>query len=350
MGFIGKRLMERLRAIGAGKIVAFDNFLPQVHGETPVRSFEGVTVQEGSVTDAARFREVIERHDPDLVFHLAAETGTGQSYDEIARYCDVNVGGTATLVETLRSLEDRPRRVVLSSSRAVYGEGAYRAADGSIFVPESRTTERMARGEFGITDSSGRPALPLPTPEDIVLRPSSIYASTKLMQEHVCTQGFDGTSIRPVILRFQNVYGPGQSTRNPYTGVLSIFAQQVIEGKRLEIFEDGNIVRDFVFVDDVVDALVAAARAENVGPSPINVGSGVETTILDAARILLRELGGDPDDYRISGAFRAGDVRYALADTARCRRTLGIEPRVTLAAGLALLADRVRPAPVGASR
>lgn len=343
MGFIGRRLIARLTKLpDVASVVALDNFHPQVHGDSPDKSINGAVVEEGSVSDRAFFGEVLERHDPDVIFHLAAETGTGQSYHEISRYCDTNINGTAYLIEGLRKLPEKARRLVLASSRAVYGEGAYKSSSGEIFTPKPRPSETMAKGIFGLYDSAGKAATPVATPEGITLRPSSIYASTKLMQEYICVQGLDNTPIRPVILRFQNVYGPGQSSRNPYTGVLSIFGQQILDGKVLNLYEDGDIVRDFVYVDDIVEALTLAAVSDNIDGEPINVGSGVSTTIRHAAECLLSELGASKENLRISGDFRPGDIRFALADNSRAETLLGYKPRVSLETGIAELARHIK--------
>jgi dTDP-L-rhamnose 4-epimerase len=342
-GFIGSRLCRAL-APRHSLIVVLDNLHPQIHGPEalPPAMPDNVLFRKGAVEDRAALGDAISAADPCLVYHLAAETGTGQSYDEIARYCTVNVTGTALLVEELKRRAPRLERVVLAGSRAVYGEGAHVDQAGRRLVPAPRSLDRMRAGDFQPRDASGGALLPVPTPETAAPQPSSIYASTKLMQEYVVTQGFAATRILPVILRFQNVYGPGQSLRNPYTGVLSIFCSQILDGKALNIFEDGEIVRDFIYVDDVVDALVKAGAAPDPGAEPINIGSGEAQTILAAARTLLRRLGAPETGYAISGDFRPGDIRYAVADISRAGGRLGWQPRVPLADGLAALADWAR--------
>ncbi len=339
-GFIGSRVAAKLTAVGAN-VTVFDNLLAQVHGPNaaPPHWDGAVRFVLGDVRDHAALAAAVHASDPDIVFHLAAETGTGQSYDEPTRYCDVNVSATSALVEAMRSLPVRARRVILAGSRAIYGEGAYVDHDGATRNPAPRRVEDMAAGRFAIVDQQGRPMRPASTHEDLPPAPASVYASTKLMQEWLLTQGFAGQVIEPVILRFQNVYGPGQSLRNPYTGVLSIFCQQILEGKTLDIFEDGEIVRDFVFVDDVVDAVLAAAAAAEAPNVAVNIGSGETASILDAARVLLQLLrGGDEGGYRITGNFRAGDVRHAVADIARAEALLGWSPKTSLADGLEALA------------
>lgn len=339
-GFIGSRLARRL-AEGGNRVVVFDSLHPQVHGahaSTPQLP-DGVDFVRGDVRDVPALSEAVAAADPDVVYHLAAETGTGQSYDEPARYCDVNVQGTCHLVEAVRALPERARRIVLASSRAVYGEGAYLDANGSVIPGCPRRVTDMKAGRFAPMDASGVALQPCATPENLPPTPASIYASTKLMQEYTLEQAFAGTSTNVIVLRFQNVYGPGQSLRNAYTGVLSIFSKQILDGKELNIFEDGEIGRDFVFVDDVVRSLDAAGRVEAVPNGPINVGSGEVATIIDAARILLAALGKSPERVRVTGDFRPGDVRYCFADISRAAKFLGWRPEVSLESGLVRLAE-----------
>lgn len=338
-GFIGSRLVTRLAEKGH-EVVVLDNLHSQVHGPQarPPAFPAGVRFIRGGIEDREAVSAAVEEARPTLVFHLAAETGTGQSYDKISHYCAVNVGGTALLVEELKSRARDLQRIVLAGSRAVYGEGAHRSPDGRIIVPPPRTPARMQQGDFQPRDANGTPVEPVPTREDLPPAPASVYASTKLMQEHLLVQGFAGTAVEPVILRFQNVYGPGQSLRNPYTGVLSIFCAQILEGHMLSIFEDGEIVRDFVFVDDVVEALDRAGEVKGIGSVPINIGSGYPATILSTAAQLLQLLGAAADHLRISGAFRAGDIRFAVADIRRASEVLGWAPRTSLEQGLEALA------------
>lgn len=342
-GFIGSRLVATLRP-HVSKIVVFDNLHPQVHG-FDARAPElgsGTQFIRGDVTDAAALREAICDAKPSLVFHLAAETGTGQSYEEPARYNNVNVMGTAWLVEALRAArkEGAPKcRVVLAGSRAVYGEGAYRTPEGELVVGPVRTTEDLSKGRY-LPMMPGKGELtPCPTPETLMPAPASVYASTKLMQEYLLEQCAAEGDFEVALLRFQNVYGPGQSLRNPYTGVLSIFSSQVLSGKSLEIYEDGEIARDFVYVEDVVSSLVAAGLAEVSSAGPVNVGSGYPATIREVAEMLLERLGAERNNYSVSGKFRPGDIRYAVADITRAQSLLGWTPKVSLDEGLTALAE-----------
>jgi dTDP-L-rhamnose 4-epimerase len=192
----------------------------------------------------------------------------------------------------------------------------------------------MRRGDFDLKDERGAPLKPVPTPESLAAAPASIYASTKLMQEYVFTQCAAGTDLEVVILRLQNVYGPGQSLRNPYTGVISIFCQQVEQGECLDVFEDGEIIRDFVYVDDVVDAFRACMSLNSAPASAINIGSGSPVSICSMAKSVLTLYGRSPEDHRITGNFRAGDVRHAVAEIALARDLLAWQPRTDFATGL----------------
>lgn len=331
-GFIGSRLCAALRLAGAS-VTPFDNLHPQVHGDgSAARLQQGLVI--GDVRDRAALSRALADARPNIVVHLAAETGTGQSADEPSRYCDVNVVGTATLIEAMRALPTPPRRVVLATTRAVYGEGAYADAAGVVAAPPPRSAAAMADGIFDLIGEDGVPLKPLPTPESLPPRPGSVYGSSKLMQEYLLQQ-----SPAPwdhVLLRLQNVYGPGQSLRNPYTGVLSIFCQQVMAGRGLNIFEDGEIYRDFIFVDDVVSAFVTACANDHVAGEIINIGAGRPTSIRHAAELILTELGSDAG-LTVSGDFRAGDVRYAVADTTKANTLLGWRPQVSFEQGVAAL-------------
>lgn len=341
-GFIGSRLARRLVASDADcRIWVLDNMHPQVHGPNAPDPDLGpqVSFLRGDVADAAAVHTAVQAAQPAVVYHLAAETGTGQSYDEPARYCNVNVMGTAHLIEAMRRVET-VRRVVLSASRAVYGEGAYLDQHGSLCAGLPREASAMAEGCFDVPLPPGftGPGRPAPSCAGLPPAPASVYASTKLMQEYLLAQAGEGAAWTATMLRFQNVYGDGQSLRNPYTGVLSIFAQQLLEGKDLSIFEDGDIARDFVYVDDVVDALVRAGERTLPHGTVLDIGTGQAVTILEVARSLMQALGRSQDAYLITGAFRVGDIRHACADTKEARDLLEWQPKVSVEDGLTRLA------------
>lgn len=340
-GFIGSRLAARLA--GAGDVHVMDSLHPQVHGPGAAAPELGAGVElfHGDVRDPQALEDIMKRAQPTVIVHLAAETGTGQSFDEVARYCEVNVTGTARLIEAIRAHGPDVSRVVLASSRAVYGEGPQRFPDGSIRIAAPRSAERMACGDFEVRTSGSDAALVgVPANSSHGVAPVSVYGATKLMQEYLLLHSSIGAGWRPVILRLQNVYGPGQSLRNPYTGVLSIFCAQLLGGKGIDIYEDGKITRDFVYVDDVVEALLRAADPTMPAPSePIDIGCGHPCTILQAAEELVRLLAGEESRITVSGKFRPGDIRFAAADITRARQVLHWNPRVTLEEGLQRLAE-----------
>ncbi|MHB8646323.1 MAG: NAD-dependent epimerase/dehydratase family protein, partial [Thermomicrobiales bacterium] len=216
----------------------------------------------------------------------------------------------------------------------VYGEGQYRCPHCGIIHPPTRPAEQLARHEWEIVcPICGSPATPVPTREDALLQPQSIYASTKQTQEQLVMIACQSHGIEPVVLRYQNVYGPGQSLTNPYTGIISIFCSLIIEGQPLLLFEDGLPSRDFVFIDDVAAATVAAVETPGVGKSIINVGAGVRTSVRDVAETLYAILETEPH-ADVCEKYRVGDIRHCYADITRLRDQLGYTPRIDFAEGL----------------
>lgn len=338
-GFIGLRLALRLSR--QARVTVFDNFHPQTHqGHSDPRirlRQHGVQIIEDDIRDAGAIRKAVADTRPDLIYHLAAETGTGQSFTKLAHYNDVNVMGTAHLIEAVQRYVPHLPRIILAGSRAVYGEGACLDAKGRRAQPLIRRAEDMGNGLFAPRDRKGSALRPVASNADCPVAPASVYASTKLMQEYLLRQAFWGSGTAVGVLRLQNVYGPGQSLNNPYTGVLSIFCRQIQAGQILNIYEDGQIIRDFVLVDDVVRAFAMMGQVATMPQDILDIGSGQGVTILETARMLLALFNEPEDRLRITGAFRPGDIRHAVADTARAATQLGWTPQVPLAAGLSSL-------------
>jgi dTDP-L-rhamnose 4-epimerase len=343
-GFIGKELASTL--VEAGYSVAiFDNLSRVVHSD-PHRTVSelnsiGVKVVLGDVRDGKALREVVCETTPETVVHLAAETGTGQSYDLPVHYCDVNILGTAQLVEALRSAKSdgiKIRRVVLAGSRAVYGEGPGVDDNGCVVTAVPRRASDLATGDFSPKDSQGKAVISIPTAAAITHpAPASVYASTKLMQEYLLRQGLEETGIECFILRLQNVFGAGQSLRNPYTGVLSVFAQQLLDGKVLDIFEDGKIKRDFIYISDVVSAFHRVCEVQDIVPQILDIGSGKATTIAEVAKIMTEKLSLNGIRTSATGQFRIGDVRHAVADISAAKAALNWAPKIDLHEGVEAL-------------
>ena len=340
-GFIGSRLVKRLAETPSHQIYILDSLLEQVHG--PAAKFpnfpDNVTCTKGSIQDKVLVEKIIKDFKPTHVFHLAAETGTSQSMDEIQRYCEVNVQGTAILIEILLKHGSDLKQFVLASSRAVYGEGPWEHPLSKLpVVPQPRNQEQIDQKRYNPFLATGMQVItPLPVTEDTAPTPSSIYASTKLMQEYLALQS--NLKSRSLIFRFQNVYGAGQSLRNPYTGVLSIFTARLLKKQNIDIFEDGNIVRDFIHVDDVVEGLMRSFELGITGGEIINLGSGVPTTIQTAAETIAKKLDLPLNCIRTTGGFRLGDIRYACANIERAKQRLGWQPKVDLKMGISGLVD-----------
>lgn len=354
-GFIGSHLVPALLQAGHS-VRIFDTLSPQIHGEVPentdwLTSTEGVSFVRGSVTDAEALTKALDGID--AVVHLASETGTGQSMYEITRYCDENVQGTATLVQLLASgAAPQVKRVLLSSSRSVYGEGAYvlSSAPEQRVYPTGRTAAALkARAWEPVCPETGAALTLTTTKETDRTAPSSIYAATKLMQEDLLRITCDSLGLGYGILRLQNVYGEGQSLKNPYTGILSIFSTRIRRRLQLSAFEDGEESRDFVHVSDVAAAFVAALDTPEPVNSIINVGSGVATSVLEVAASLSRAFGAEPD-IKITGEYRLGDIRHNKADVTRLKKMLGLTPQVDLDTGLKRFADWVLTQPLPEDR
>ncbi|WP_438353529.1 NAD-dependent epimerase/dehydratase family protein [Microbacterium sp. CJ88] len=348
-GFIGTRLARRF--VDAGHTVTvLDSLLPQVHGDHPettsplLRSLDGVaTVIHGTVTSVDDLRTALRG--ATIVVHLAAETGTGQSMYEIDRYVDANVGGTAKLLDLLANEEHSVGRLVIASSRSIYGEGAYRTDDGRVVHPPHRSDADMAAGDFEV-HAPGEGALEMiPTDEGAALHPSSVYGITKQMQESLIMTVAPTIGVEPVALRYQNVYGPGQSLKNPYTGILSIFSTLIRQGKSINIFEDGLESRDFVYIDDVVESTFLAATLPAAAGRVINVGSGVATTVNDVVDALFAAF-GTTVPTTVTGNYRLGDIRHNIADTTVLRTVLDYTPQTDFRSGVGRFVEWVLTEPV----
>ncbi|MCB9072206.1 MAG: NAD-dependent epimerase/dehydratase family protein [Bdellovibrionaceae bacterium] len=339
-GFIGLRLIKNLLELHpSAPICVFDNLHEQVHG--PNAHFPHlpthVTCVKADIQDKAAVDAAICSFLPTHVFHLAAETGTFQSMDEIQRYCSVNVQGTAILIESLLKHAPNLQQFVLASSRAVYGEGPWHNPESQTpVVPPARTEDAIRQKIFNPIMLSGTVlGEPIPATETASPQPTSVYASTKLMQEYLTLQS--RLKSKSLIFRFQNVYGAGQSLRNPYTGVLSIFTARLLRGEPIEIFEDGQIVRDFIYVDDIASGLVLGLQKNIRNGEIINLGSGQPTTILQAAKTIADTLNASENLIGVSGNFRPGDIRYACGDTRKAQKILGWQPEITFREGISNL-------------
>lgn len=335
-GFVGTHLVDALLARG-DEVRVFDNLDPQVHGPEPRRPrwlSPDAELVIGDVRDAEALARAVRG--ADVIYHLAAAVGVGQSMYQIAPYTATNTLGTANLLQALVDREVELERLVVASSMSIYGEGRYARPDGGTPRVVRRGAEQLRRHEWELRDVDGAPLRPLPTDEEKPLDPTSIYALTKADQERMTLQIGEAYGIPSVALRFFNIYGPRQALSNPYTGVCAIFSARLLNGKPPLIFEDGRQTRDFVAVHDVVQALLRAAEREEAVGQAINVGSGRAISVREVAATLARVLGVEIEP-EVTGRYRVGDIRHCFADIGRARSLLGYEPRVGLEQGMAEL-------------
>jgi dTDP-L-rhamnose 4-epimerase len=337
-GFIGSHLADALLRRGL-RVRALDSLDPQVHGEgqnRPEYLDPDVELIVGDVRDPAAVTRGLK--DVDVVFHLAACVGVGQSMYEVARYTDVNNRGTAVLLEALMK---RPvQALVVASSMSIYGEGMYRDSRGNVISGEERNVRSLQQRQWELADDEGGTLTPMATAENKRPSLSSVYALSKYDQERLCLLVGRAYNIPTVAMRFFNVYGTRQALSNPYTGVLAIFASRLLNNRPPLVNEDGNQRRDFVSVSDVAEGCCRAMEsAEEVAGQVFNLGSGRNYTVLEIARRLGETLNKKHIEPEITGRYRVGDIRHCFADISLARDLLGYEPRVDLDDGLLQLAQ-----------
>jgi dTDP-L-rhamnose 4-epimerase len=346
-GFIGSNLALKLVKKGYS-VTVLDNLSQQIHGEKPEISSplylaikDKVRFIKGSVTCPEDWRKALDGQE--CVVHLAAETGTGQSMYEIKKYVDTNIGGTALLLDILTNEKNTVDKVIVAESRAIYGEGRYFSKESNqYYYPGERTDADMSNGDFKVkvsgVDSSSLQLVA--TTEDSLIHPTSVYGVTKQVQGQLVHLICSKIGKQSVSFRYQNVYGPGQSLSNPYTGILSIFSTRIKNGHEINIFEDGKESRDFVYIEDVVDATILGIEKVEANGHAFNVGSGTPIDVLTVAQLLIKQYGIQVP-IRISGNYRLGDIRHNYADISLAKNLLGYTPKWTFDAGIKEFCDWV---------
>ena len=336
-GFIGSNLSLALLAKGYS-VTVLDNLAEQVHGSDQEKSslFSSIKNKvrfiKGSVESKDAWREALTLQE--VVIHFAAETGTGQSMYDIDKYSRVNIGGTSILFDILANEEHTVSKIMIASSRSIYGEGKCLCPEHGVVYPKGRVEEDMAIGNFHAKcDKCEKNVVALPTDENSKIHPTSFYGITKRVQEEIVMTMAPSLGIAPVSLRYQNVYGPGQSLSNPYTGILSIFSTRMKNGNNIEIFEDGKETRDFVYIDDVISATICSLESDLANGEVFNVGSGIQTNILTVAESL-KSFYGSKAQLKISGNYRVGDIRDNFADLNKAKKLLNFEPKILFAEGI----------------
>ncbi|HEY5958167.1 MAG TPA: NAD-dependent epimerase/dehydratase family protein [Polyangiaceae bacterium] len=339
-GFIGSHLVDELLANGY-QVRVLDNLCAQVHGPNailPTYLDRRAEVVIGDVRDVNIVQHALQ--EVDMVVHLAAAVGVGQSMYQLRHYTDVNNLGTAVLLEEV--VKRKISRLVVASSMSIYGEGRYRDAENNPVDEAERSLDDLRRGNWEpVVRRFGRLAA-IATPEEKTPNLSSVYALSKYDQERLCLMVGRAYGIPTVALRFFNTYGPRQALGNPYTGVLAIFASRLLNGRPPQLFEDGEQRRDFVSVYDVARACRLALTRDGAVGKASNIGSGSSISVAEVAYRLADTLGCPSIAPEITGKFRVGDIRHCFADIDRAKALLGYSPLLSLDEGLEQLGHWLR--------
>ncbi len=333
-GFIGRKLAEALIMQGY-QLSILDDLKPQIHGADPDLQWlkdKNIQFIKEDICNRKIFKKLIR--EVNAVIHLAAETGTAQSMYEISQYSETNIMGTANLADALVNENHSVQKVILASSRAVYGEGKYRCPSCGIVYPKTRVLlDANAHFFEPPCPFCGKELSPIATDEASCTHPSSIYGMSKLAQENMIRIACGAKKIPYTILRFQNVYGAGQSLVNPYTGILPVFISLIKQKKQLLIFEDGLETRDFVHVKDIVSSIILSLTQEQADNETFNVGSGEARTILSVAKMMYQILQQN-EHYKITRQYREGDIRHNMADISYIKEKLNYTPKISFEQGL----------------
>jgi len=331
-GFIGSFVVDRLIS-GGDEVRIFDNIEEQVHGgNIPEHVNEKAELFKGDVRNRDQLKEAVE--DVDAIFHLAAAVGVGQSMYQISKYTEVNVMGTANLLDVLANENHSVKKILVASSMSNYGEGLHQCESCGITVkPKERSEAQLLRGDWEHFCDCGNILTPMPTHEGASMDSTSVYALTKKMQEEMTLAVGKAYGIPAVALRFFNVYGPRQSLNNPYTGVTAIFMSRLKNGNQPVIYEDGNQTRDFISVHDLALANVMAMESNAANYEVFNVGSGRPVSIKEVAETLANVLDVNIQP-QITKKFRKGDIRHCFANNTKIIQKLGWEPKISFEEGM----------------
>lgn len=339
-GFIGSEIVNQLYNLKKYEVTVLDALTEQIHGQKWDNSYLYNTIKykcnfiKGDVRDLSVVQKTLA--DNEIIIHLAAETGTGQSMYQINQYNEVNIMGTSNIFQaiSLARNSSKVKKIILSSSRSVYGEGKYECETCGIIYPDSRDRRKMQKGDFNFyCPNCGKKLLLLPTSEDSKINPASLYAYTKYSQELMLKTMCPAMGIDYTIFRFQNVYGVGQSLKNPYTGILSVFSTLMLENKPINIFEDGLESRDFINVKDVARGVISSIDNDRSSCETINLGSGINTSVVEIAKILKKNY-KSKSEINVSGDFRIGDIAHNKADISKAKDILEFNTLITLDEGL----------------
>jgi dTDP-L-rhamnose 4-epimerase len=334
-GFIGSFLVDEL-VKRKHEVIIYDVLDKQVHidGKTPYYLNKKAEFVQANIRDYEKLKKTILENKIEVIYHLAAKVGVGQSQYQIKEYIDVNVGGTSNLLDILVNYKTNVKKLIVASSMSTYGEGIYFCKKCNYyFQPDLRTEEQLNKNLWEIfCPKCKNIAVPKPTPETAKQVCHSIYALSKKVQEEMCLIIGKTYKIPTVALRFFNVYGPRQSLSNPYTGVAAIFMSRIKNNKPPIIFEDGLQTRDFVYVTDLVRACILALN-EKADYQVYNVGCGKPIKILDVAKTIAKIYKKDIKP-EIRNKYRKGDIRHCFADIKKIKKELKFKPKVSFEEGI----------------
>ena len=343
-GFIGSHLVDKLIDEMGLEVTIFDILEEQVHGKNkkpPDYLNANAHFIQGSVTNYEKLKELVLTHD--VIFHLAAMVGVGQSMYQIQKYTEHNILGTSNLLDIIANCEHNINKLVIASSNTVYGEGKSQCNKCGVVFPKLRNLEQLKTKEWELNcPKCGSQVKPLLTDEETPFNSSSIYALSKQVQEQSGLLIGDTYGINTTVLRFFLVYGPRQALSNPYTGVCSIFSSRLFNGKPPIIFEDGLQSRDFVNVKDVCQALTLSMNKNEAKGEIFNVASGDPITIKEVANIITKKI--NPKLKPIyNNELRIGDIRHCLADISKIKKKLGYTPTVKFKDGIDEVLEWIKP-------
>jgi len=337
-GFVGSHLADGLLKAGH-QVRILDDLTPQVHpAGVPDYLSPDVELITGDIRDPNRLKWALAG--VNVIYHFAATVGVGQSMYEISRYMSVNTQGTAELLQAILDSKRAPEKIIVASSMSIYGEGRYTCSDcGKSAAPSVRSTEQLRAGVWDLNcDACGGTLLPVPTSEDKPSETSSMYALSKRDQEELCLIYGRTYGLPVTALRFFNIYGTRQALSNPYTGVAAIFASRMLNNQPPLVFEDGEQMRDFVSVHDIVRANMLAMERPESNYEVINIGCGKPISIRRVAELLAQSLGKNIEPI-ITKKYRAGDIRHCYADISKACNLLGYAPQVSYEEGFRELAQ-----------
>ncbi len=339
-GFVGSHLVDAVVKQGHS-VRVYDSLSPQVHPDgMPSYLAREVEFVRGDMRDLDLLRNVVRGID--VVFHLAAAVGVGQSMYEITNYVGANTQGTATLLQSLLDGRCKVEKLVVASSMSIYGEGKYECETCGEMAPPPRENDQLRKKQWEMRcPECDRALKPVPTDESKPLQCTSIYALSKKDQEEMCLLFGRTYGVPTVAMRYFNIYGTRQALSNPYTGVAAIFASRLLNGNKPLIFEDGEQMRDFVSVKDIVHANLLAMECQKADGMALNIGSGRPISICEVANVLAQALEVDWG-VEVTSKYRAGDIRHCFADISKAARVLGYTPKVDFTDGIRELTEWLR--------